>query len=47
MALIAFRDFELTEEEMEQIRALDCGKRYDTATLEEQERNFTAWKPED
>lgn len=25
MALIAFRDFELTEEETEQIRALDCG----------------------
>ena len=40
-------DFELTGDEMEQIRALDCGKRYYTATLEEQERNFANWGPED
>lgn len=40
-------DFALTDDEMEQIRALDCGKRYYTATLAEQERNFTAWCPED
>ena len=40
-------DFELTEDEMAQIRALDCGKRYYTATLEEQERNFANWGPED
>lgn len=40
-------DFELTGDEMEQIRTLDCDKRYYTATLEEQERNFTTWGPED
>ena len=40
-------DFELTGDELEQIRALDCGKRYYTATLEEQERNFANWGPED
>ena len=40
-------DFELTRDEMEQIRSLDCGKRYYTATLAEQERNFTNWGPED
>ena len=40
-------DFTLSEEEMGQIRALDCGKRYYTTTLEEQERNFTNWGPED
>ena len=40
-------DFELTGDEMAQIRALDCGKRYYTATLAEQEQNFTAWGPED
>ncbi len=40
-------DFELTKDEMAQIRALDCGKRYYTATLEEQEHNFTTWGPED
>ena len=40
-------DFELTGDELEQIRALDCGKRYYTATLEEQERKFANWGPED
>ena len=40
-------NFELTGDEMAQIKALDCGKRYYTATLEEQERNFTNWRPED
>ena len=40
-------DFELTGDEMKQIRALDNGKRFYTATLEEQERNFFAWRPED
>ena len=40
-------DFALTDEEMAEIRALDCGKRYYTATLAEQERNFSAWKLED
>ena len=32
---------------MAQIRVLDCGKRYYTAALEEQERNFANWGPED
>ena len=40
-------DFELTNEEMNEIRALDNGKRFFTMTLEEQERNLGAWKPED
>ncbi len=40
-------DFELTAEEMTEIRALDNGKRFFTMTLEEQERNLGAWKPED
>lgn len=40
-------DFELTAEEMNEIRALDNGKRFFTMTLEEQERNLGAWKPED
>ena len=40
-------DFALTAEEMEKIAALDCGKRFYTATLEEQERNFSGWAPAD
>lgn len=40
-------DFELTAKEMNEIRALDNGKRFFTMTLEEQERNLGAWKPED
>lgn len=40
-------DFELTNEEMDEIRALDNGKRFFTMTLEEQERNLGTWKPED
>ncbi len=40
-------DFELTNEEMNEIRALDNGKRFFTMTLEEQERNLGAWKPQD
>lgn len=40
-------DFALTAEEMEKIAALDCGKRFYTATLEEQERNFVGWAPAD
>ncbi len=40
-------DFELTAEEMNEIRALDNGKRFFTMTLEEQERNLGTWKPED
>ena len=40
-------DFELTAEEMAEIAKLDCGKRFYTATLAEQERNFSGWSPAD
>lgn len=40
-------DFELTEEEMNEIRKLDSGKRFFNMTLEEQEKNLGSWKPED
>ena len=40
-------DFALTAEEMDKIAALDCGKRFYTATLEEQERSFSHWAPAD
>ncbi len=40
-------DFELSEDEMNEIRKLDSGKRFFNMTLEEQERNLGAWAPED
>lgn len=40
-------DFELTSEEMDSVRKIDSGKRFFTMTLEEQEKNLGAWKPED
>ncbi len=40
-------NFALTDEEMNKIRALDAGKRFFNMTLEEQEKNLGAWKPED
>ena len=40
-------DFKLTAEEMTEIAKLDCGKRFYTATVEEQERNFSGWAPAD
>lgn len=40
-------DFELDEEEMERVRALDCGERFFNMTLEEQERNLGSWAPAD
>ncbi len=40
-------DFALTDEEMNKIRNLDAGKRFFNMTLEEQEKNLGAWKPED
>ena len=40
-------DFELTAEEMQKIKAVDNGKRFYNATLEEQERNFATWAPAD
>lgn len=39
-------DFVLTEDEMNQIRSLDKGKRYWTMPLKDQE-GFAMWKPED
>ncbi len=39
--------FELTDEEMNEIRGLDKGKRFFNMTLEEQERNLGAWSPAD
>ena len=40
-------DFELTADEMAEIRALDCGKRFFNMTLAEQEANLGAWHPAD
>ena len=40
-------DFELTEDEMNEIRSLDSGKRFFNMTLEQQEANLGAWKPAD
>ena len=40
-------DFELSADEMAQIRALDCGKRFFNMTLAEQEANLGAWHPAD
>ena len=40
-------DFELTAEEMGEIRALDNGKRFFNMSLEQQERQLGAWHPAD
>ena len=40
-------DFTLNDTEMQQIKEMDNGKRFYTSTLEEQERNFSAWAPKD
>ncbi|MEH2933136.1 aldo/keto reductase [Acutalibacter sp. JLR.KK004] len=40
-------DFALTDDEMARIKAIDNGKGFYTATLEEQERNFSGWAPAD
>jgi diketogulonate reductase-like aldo/keto reductase len=40
-------DFELTAEEMGEIRALDCGKRFFNMSLEQQEVQLGAWHPAD
>ena len=40
-------DFELTEDEMNEIRKLDSGKRFFMMTLEEQEKNLSVWTPQD
>lgn len=40
-------DFELTQDEMNEIRKLDSGKRFFNMTLEQQEQMLGSWKPED
>ena len=40
-------DFELTEDEMNEIRKLDSGKRFFNMTLEQQAQMLGSWKPED
>lgn len=40
-------DFELTEDEMAEIKKLDNGQRFFTLGLAEQEASLGAWKPED
>lgn len=40
-------DFALTDEEMVRIAELNCGRRFFNMTLEEQEKNLSAWTPED
>jgi len=40
-------DFELTENELNEIRALDNGKRFFNMTLEQQEQQLGAWRPAD
>ena len=40
-------DFELTEDEMNEIRKLDSGKRFFNMTLEQQEKNLGSWQPAD
>ena len=40
-------DFELTDEEMAKIAKLDCGKRYFTLNLKEQEAHLSAFTPAD
>ena len=40
-------DFELTEDEMNEIRKLDSGKRFFNMALEQQEQMLGSWKPED
>ena len=40
-------DFELAAEEMNEIRALDCGKRFFNMSLAEQEKNLGSWQPAD
>lgn len=40
-------DFELTQDEMTEIRKLDSGKRFFNMTLEQQEQMLGSWKPED
>lgn len=40
-------DFELTDEDMAQMRSLDCGKRYFTLALEDAEKTLGAFTPTD
>lgn len=45
--IIDIFDFELTDDEMARVRALDCGRRYFTLGLEEQEASLSAFVPAD
>lgn len=40
-------DFSLTDDEMKRIKAIDCGKRFFTMTLAEQEANLGSFQPAD
>ena len=40
-------DFNLTNDEMKEIDKLGKTKRFFTMSLEQQEKNFTHWKPAD
>lgn len=40
-------DFELTAEEMAEIKKLDCNKRFYNMTLEQQEASLGSWQPAD
>lgn len=40
-------DFELTAEEMAEIKKLDCSKRFYNMTLEQQEASLGSWQPAD
>lgn len=40
-------DFSLTEDEMDRIRALDCGKRFFNMSLADQEKFLGGWAPAD
>ena len=40
-------DFELTQDEMNEMSKLDSGKRFINMTLEQQEQMLGSWKPED
>ncbi len=40
-------DFELTAEEMSEIKKLDCNKRFYNMTLEQQEASLGSWQPAD
>ena len=40
-------DFSLTEDEMNRVRALDCGRRFFNMSLADQEKFLGGWAPAD